>query len=191
MKKSTKKTIAALVIILIFGMSSIAFIVTSAFPGGEQEQFQPLTNFVVEGDIDPAYEATYVQNGFTWMKFYYEEADPIFLSFIDSLPATYVTGFGQQQLVVQKINSAYGNSSQYAAISSLQGLEEIENPDEVKLTESLCRLLVVTPSECGFLAIQNLPGQGSSQAANDTESNETEVGSAENQTVSNLTNASA
>src|SRR3989338_5629545 len=105
MKKSTKKILMALGIILIFGMSSIAFVATGLLGGTQNtNQFTPLESPVVEGELDPIYESTYVGNGFTWVKFYYTYATQEFLSFMDSFPQSFATPTGQFQIIVQKIN---------------------------------------------------------------------------------------
>lgn len=138
------------IIILIFGMSSIAFVATNLTGGHQQRQFQQLANSVVAGELDPIYESTYVQNGFTWLKFYYTSSGPMFLSFVDSLPSTYTTNSGQIQLIVQKLNYGYAGNQQYVIISSPQGVREIDAPDETKIVNALCELLTVTPAECIF-----------------------------------------
>lgn len=154
MKKSTKQLIIVLFIILMFGMSTIAFVVTGIVGNTQQQQqqFRPLESTVVEGDLDPVYESTYIQKGFTWLKFYYTEADAAFLSFIDSLPSAYTTNNGQTQLIVQKINSAYGSNSNYIIVSSQQGVEELTENDESEIVQALCRLLTVVPAECAFVS---------------------------------------
>jgi hypothetical protein len=151
MKKHTKQYLIVLFIILIFGMSTIAFVTTGFLGGTGGNQFKPLASPIVEGELDPIYENTYIQKGFTWLKFYYTDADPRFLAFIDSLPEAYATNTGQTQMIVQKINKDYAGKQQYVVVSSQQGVDEIENPDKMKIVNSLCALLTFIPAECGFV----------------------------------------
>jgi len=156
MKKSTKKLLMALGIILIFGMSSIAFVATGLLGGAQNtNKFTPLESPVVEGELAPIYESTYVGNGFTWIKFYHTNATQEFLSFMDSLPQSFTTTGGQFQIIVQKINSKYLNETNYMIITSNAGQESFSDVSEQKVFDSLCRLLTVTPIDC-TLANTNL-----------------------------------
>ncbi len=178
MKKSTQRYIMVFSIILIFGMSSIAFVATGLFGNSgdqQQQQFKPLPNPVVEGELEPVYENTYVQNGFTWLKFYYKEPKQEFLLFVDSLPQAYTTNTGQTQLIVQKINSEYAGNENYIIISSQQGVENIEELNESKIINSLCRLLTVVPAECGFFTgqINVTAGTATNQSNDENSGNKT------------------
>lgn len=70
MKKSTKKIVMSLFIILIFGLSSIAYVATSFFGPKENTQQNSVQSYFIDGNIDIQTENTYVQNGYTWIKFY-------------------------------------------------------------------------------------------------------------------------
>ncbi len=148
MKKSTKKIIISIVIILVLGMSSIAFVATGLLGNTQQQQqSQQLTSPIVKGEVDAATETAYIQNGFTWVKYYYTEKDPSFTFFIESLPQAYPTASGQPQIIVQELNEQYSNETNYVTITSLAGQESF-SADPTKIVSSLCNLLTITPFEC-------------------------------------------
>lgn len=144
MKNDTKKKLFAVFIAFIFLMSSIAF-VTTLFTGGgiaQQQEFKPLESFVVEGPLDQRTESTYVQGGFTSLKFYY--SNDALLGFVEQLPGITATNTGQQQMIVQKIPA----NETYMSIVSLTASEEIRNLTKPNIVETLCRVLTVKPLEC-------------------------------------------
>lgn len=158
MKKSTKKTMTALIIILIFGFSSIAFVASSVFygggnsgSGGQSQEFMPLDNFVIEGEIDSFTQDVYVQNGFTFLKVYHTGDEDI--SFVDSLPQLMTTPTGETQLIVQKIPSSVASAS-IINLQAFETLEEEEITQEAMFT-ALCKNLVFTPTDCLLLNITN------------------------------------
>lgn len=143
MKKSTKKTLMALGIIFIFGMSSIAF-VFSGFTQ-QQEQLKPLDSFVVDGEIDQPLESAYIQNGVTFLKFYYNgSVDSRIASFVDQAPELFTTSAGQLQLIVLKIESP----STYARILNVNGAVDLAEITVDGLYDSLCTALLAPPPEC-------------------------------------------
>ncbi len=143
MKKSAQKTLMALSIVFIFGLSSIAF-VFSGF-GGQQQEPKPLDSFVVNGEIDPRLEDAYIRGGFTFLKFYYDETtDHTIASFVNEAPGYFTTPSGQKQLIVVKINSAQN----YARIVNINGENDVFNLTDDKLFEALCNQLVAPPTEC-------------------------------------------
>ncbi len=155
MKKSTKKLMMALGIILIFGLSSISFVATSFFGGQQQQQqFQQLSSPIVDGEVDLLTENTYVENGFTWIKYYYTETDSEFMPFVESLPQAFPANPGQNQIIVQKINEKYLNETNYVVITSPAGQESF-SPDKNMTVNALCRLLTIAPLEC---ALRNFNG---------------------------------
>jgi hypothetical protein len=151
MKKSTKKFAISLFIILTFGLSSIAYVVTSFVNPSTQENpsAKQLSSYIVDNDVDPLTESTYVQNGFTWVKYYYENLDQKYLDFLQGLQETFSTPSGQKQIVIQKINSKYLNETSYVIITSPAGQESF-SPDRNSAVSSFCRLLTITPIECTF-----------------------------------------
>jgi hypothetical protein len=193
MKKSTKKTIMALSIVLIFGLSSIAFFFTGITGYGAQQQsqeFKPLTTNVVEGKLDPLYKETYVNNGYTWVEFYYGDKQNIFMSFMDSLPSSFTTPTGQPQIVVQKFNETYANESIYFIMTSNYGVEKFSGDEADKMFDVLCRLLTFTPIECSF---NNLTASGNAAEANSNTNITANVINSENEinnTINMTTNSS-
>jgi hypothetical protein len=184
MKKSTKKTIMALAIVLIFGLSSIAFFFTGLTGYGTQQTqaFKPLATNVVEGKLSEQYKQTYVQNGYTWIEFYYDPSESMYASIADQLPAAFTTPSGQPQIVVQKINESYANESMYFVVTSNNGIESLSGNETDKMLDVLCRLLSFPPIECG---LQNIMAP-----INETEIN-TEINSTleVNQTVNTTANS--
>lgn len=146
MRKSTQKTLMALSIIFIFGLSSAAFVI-SGFGGnfGDQDNIKPLDTFMVEGEIDPRLEDAYIRGGFTFLKFYYNEStDRNVISFIEEAPNFFTTPSGQKQLIVIKINSA----DNYAKIININGENNVNNLTIDGLFDALCGQLVAPPTEC-------------------------------------------
>ncbi len=151
MRKSTQKTLMALSIILIFALSSIAF-VFSGFQGSQttNTDLKPLENFVVDGEINQNLENTYVQNGFTFLKFYYNEStDSGIVNMISSVPESFTTPSGQQQVIVIKIIS----QETYAKILNINGENDIFNITTDKIFDALCSNLIVMPTECAINAL--------------------------------------
>ena len=105
MKKKTQNTIFAIVVIVIFVGSSVAFFATGTYGGGTQQgdDLEPLTSTVIEGEIDPRLETAYLQGGFTFLKYYSDER-PL-ETYVDSLPETTQLAQNQRQMFVQKLNS--------------------------------------------------------------------------------------
>ncbi|MFA4819513.1 MAG: hypothetical protein WC613_00980 [Candidatus Aenigmatarchaeota archaeon] len=155
MRKSTQKTLMALSIILIFALSSIAF-VFSGFQTNQNTntELKPLESFVVDGEINQNLENTYVQNGFTFLKFYYNEStDSDIVNMISSVPESFTTPTGQQQVIVIKIIS----QETYAKILNINGENLVYNITTDKIFDALCLNLMVMPTECTISAL-NLTG---------------------------------
>lgn len=155
MKKSTKKTIMALFIVIIFGMSSAAFVVSGL--GGtinQQTQAKPLEGYVVDGPINPQLENSYIQNGVTFLKLYHNELiDGRIVSFVDQAPETFTTYGGQVQLIVVKINS----TENYADILNINGENRIEILSQENIFNALCENLLAPPTECAIRSL-NITG---------------------------------
>ncbi len=147
MRKQTKQRIAALVIVVIFGMSSIAFVF--GFLGGtpQQDEIKPLEKFVFEGQVDPRVEDAYYRGGFTWMRFYYVDKNEVLYSSIDQFPDLFKAPNGQQQMIIQKLES----NESFVYVYSVNGQEELTAPTEDQIIESVCRVLVLPPPDCAFL----------------------------------------
>ncbi len=148
MRQPTKQKLIVVFIVLTFGMSTLAYIITS-FTGGvpAQTEFKPLENFVVDGAINDVTENAYVQAGFTSMRFYYN-TDAL-LSFIEQLPYMTRTNTDQQQLIVQKIPA----NETYVSIITANDAEEIRNVSRERIFTKLCEILTVTPLDCIALNI--------------------------------------
>ncbi len=149
MKRSTKKMIFVIFILITFIMSSIAFVVINLGGGlGNQQQaeIKPLETFIVEGDIDPRLEQAYLQGGFTFLKYYRSEKNEDVDRYLDTLPDLTITTSNQKQLFVQKINS----SDTKMIIRGPYGetLLTTGNITRNSIFETLCRTLLVTPIEC-------------------------------------------
>lgn len=150
MKKSTQKMLMALGIIVIFGLSSIAFVFSGFAPADQQNNLKPLDKFVVDGEIDPRLEDAYTRAGFTFLKLYYSnETARQIIAFAEQAPDSFTTPDGQRQLIVIKLQS----SLNYAKINNLNGERDIFNVTTDKITEELCTYLVVQPTECALAAL--------------------------------------
>ncbi len=157
MKKSTKKPLMALAIILIFGLSSIAFIATGIFGQQPQEQFKPLEGNVVDDPIDPATENTYIQGQFTFLRFRYKDKDAMY-SYVEQLPDIMATPGGEKQLVVNRLAA---NETQ-AEIINLNGNYEVTNITQQGLFDALCEHVLYTPTDC---LLANMTAQGNASSA--------------------------
>ena len=147
MKKQTKQRIAALFIVIIFGMSSVAFVFGFLSGTPQQDEIKPLENFIVEGQVDPRVEDAYYKGGFSWMKFYYTDKNNLLYQSVDQFPDIFKAPNGQKQLIIQKLES----NESYVYVYSVNGQEELTNLTEEKLIESVCRVVVLPPPDCLFL----------------------------------------
>ncbi len=145
MKKSTKKTLMALAIILIFGISTIAFVATGIFngAGNQQSQITPLEGYVIDGTINPNTEQAYIQGQFTFLRFYYKEKDALY-DYVSQLPDITALPNGQPQLMVNRLET----NETRAEIINLNGNVEIENLTDSGLFSALCQNLLFTPTDC-------------------------------------------
>ena len=161
MRKSTKKTIMALSIVLIFGLSSVAFVVTSlsGFSGTQQEEVKPLEKFVVDGELNPIIEYDYYQKGFTFLKFYYTDSQYI-SSYVDKLPELFTTNSDQIQLIVEKIPS----NETYIDIINFNNEDRIYNITDEKITDSLCNILISVPLSCLEFDVEDLLSNNSTNS---------------------------
>jgi len=140
----------AIAIVLIFGLSSIAYVITS-FTGQQPEiKAKILDNFVVDGELSPETEAQYYNLGYTFVKFYYIDLNDV-IPFVDQLPDLFKTTDDQIQLIVEKIQS----NETYIKIMSLNGEDTLYNITEEELQKSLCNILLSAPLEC-VIANMNL-----------------------------------
>jgi len=136
----------AFFIIIIFGMSSFAFVALyGTEPTEEQQQRTTLTDFVVEGDINQALEFEYIGNGYTFLRFYHIENDPL-IPVIEQIPDAYLTNLNQKQVFVLKIPA----NETHIKISNLNGEQEFFNVTNEGLFDIMCETLIVIPSECGL-----------------------------------------
>ena len=128
-------------IIFTFSFSSLAFFFTSSAP---VEESRPLENFVIDGELDAKTESVYVQNGFTSLKFFYNDTNLI--DYVNQLPELTMTNTNQVQLIVQKIP----DKETFVSINNYNNQEELRNITRSGIFSSLCRLLTITPVECGL-----------------------------------------
>lgn len=147
MNRSTKKKLMVLAIVLTFTLSSVAFVVTGITGSASNQQFEPLQGFVIDGDIDTSVESQYIQNGFTFLKYYYSSGVP---DYVNGLPDSFATNTGQVQLFVVKIKGG----EDFVTISSLNGVREIRNITQESIVSGLCDTLMVVPVECSLMLLQ-------------------------------------
>ena len=150
MKKSTQKTIMALSIVLLFGMSTIAYVVASiSNPVQQEDEFTLLEDFVIDYELDPRTEYEYLIRGYTILKFYYSNQSDTLFSYVDQLPSMLRTDNNIKQLIVEKLPA----NSTYAYTSGYFGEEEITNLTEDNIFDLLCRNLYDPPLECSLKQI--------------------------------------
>lgn len=160
MRKSTKKLLMALAIILIFGLSTIAFVATGLFGTPQQSQLQPLEGYVIDRPIDPQLEAVYVQNQFTFLRFYYREKDALY-NYVAQLPDLMPHPGGYVQLIVNRLEAGEPR----AEIVNLGGSTDVADLTEEGIFSALCGALIYTPTDCLLLNI-TAPQQNATTAAN-------------------------
>lgn len=147
MRREAKKRIMAFAIVLTFTLSSIAFVVTGLTGSAAEREFKPLQGYVFDGEIDPYTESVYVQNGFTFLKYYYVSQAP---DYLNDMPDSFSTSAGQVQMFVVRIKGA----EDYATVSNINGLKDIRNISLQNIAEELCDALVVLPPECSLILVE-------------------------------------
>src|SRR3989344_5289494 len=169
MKKDTKKRLGALIVILIFGMSSLAFIIIGIGGQGSgsntnnNEQLQDdLQDYIVEYELDSATRQQIISAGFTLVTYYYTEEKII----VDLYPKKYSLNTGQPQIIVEKIKSDKDSMT----ISSSQNTETIDNLTDENIFNVLCRTLSVTPLDC---VLAGGIGNNTEENSNTNNTNET------------------
>ena len=152
MKKRTKTAIAAIAMILIFGLSSITYIVFSLDfikpENNQQEQqqddftieeyvyYEPLTNFRKQ---------ELVSRGYTIATANYKTGccqDSIAL--IQQLPQTF-----QQQVVVELLQAEENSFTTSSLVGAFSG--DIESKEDI--TATVCKASLSPPPDCGIILI--------------------------------------
>ncbi len=142
----------ALFVLFIMAASSLAYVFSNF--SSPQTEVKPLVNFVVSGEIDPRTEDMYIQNGFTFLKFYYNnETDPALINYMNQIPATFTTATGQQQIILQKLEGLVT----YMQIKNMNIQTDFYNLTQDTVFLELCNNAVVLPTECALLSL-NLTG---------------------------------
>jgi len=145
MKKKNKQRITVIIILVLFGISPIAFIGTGIYGGGQQ-QVKLLESFVNNGKINDLTKGAYIQGGYTFLTYDPDTVGFDLEQYMDSLPSQTQTIDGQTQLVVEKTLG----SNERVTITNINVYEEIENVTREHVFESLCNSLLITPLECGL-----------------------------------------
>lgn len=142
MKKSTQQKLVVLFILLIFGMSTLAFVFLSIV-GQTTPQEESIESPVVERELSPYLESLYIQAGVTFLRYYYTEKDDIY-EYVGTLPGTLTAIDGSTQLVVERIQT----DNRRLEIQSLYDNEDIDTLATEEIFLALCRHLISTPPEC-------------------------------------------
>ena len=160
MKKVTKHRIMALVIVLIFGLSTVAFVVAGlrGTDTTNQNSVKSLNSTIVDGEINTNTENIYIQNQFTFLRLYYRERNALY-DYASGLPEVMTLPTGEIQLIV---NMLVSNETK-AEIVNLNGNFEIQSPTEQKIFDGLCQQLMFTPTDC---LVGNFTGKSNSTAIN-------------------------
>ena len=150
MRKSTKKTIMSLVIILLFAMSTIAYVLVYVSKSNQQEdEIQVLDSFVIDYELNYRTEVDYIMRGYTIFKFYYlDQTDPI-ISYVQQLPNIFKSSSNQPQIIVEKLPS----NDTYANIINYYINEDLANLTEDNIFDYLCDNVLSPPLECGLKQI--------------------------------------
>ncbi len=136
-----------LFIICIFTMSSIAYVMTGFSP--QQEGLKFPESFIIDYELNPFVENELLARGFTIFKINYTVMDPMLEGYIDNLPETYTTSYGNIQVIVQKLLS---NQTSLVVTGPYDEVI-VDNITRESILDSLCRTLFYTPPECGLLNI--------------------------------------
>ena len=168
MKKDTKKRLGAFLVILLFGMSSLAYVVVGIYGkssnsnSNNNDQLQKdLQDYIVEYEIDPAVRQQIISGGFTIVTYYYTEQKID----VESFPKKYALNTGQPQIFVEKIKS----NKDSLTIFSSQNTETLDNLTDENILNVLCRTLVVTPLDCVLTGeILNTTGNTTPNDTNET-----------------------
>lgn len=154
MKKSTKKTLMALGIIFVFGLSTIAFVFLGfgGSPSASNQQFKPLDSYIIDEPIGPNIENVYIQSQYTFLRFYYKDKDALY-EYAAQLPDIMALPNGQVQLIVNRLEA----NETKAEILNLGGNIEITDLTSNGIFDALCQNLLYTPTDCLLL---NITSQG-------------------------------
>ena len=131
-------------IIIIFSMSSVAYVITS-FTQPYQGNDDSIDSFVIDGELSPEQEQLALQNRFTIVKYYY--SSPELMSFIEKIPDNFKTNVNQVQAIVEKIPT---NGTSYVYIVGPFNDVEIEELTQDNIYNALCDTLASPPLECGL-----------------------------------------
>ena len=137
-------------ILLIFGMSTLAFVFLSIVGQTAIPQEETIESPVVEKELSPYLESLYIQGGVTFLKYYYTEKDEIY-GYVGTLPGTLTAIDGSTQIVVERIQ----DSSRRLTIQSLYDNQDIDILTTKEIFLALCNHLVSTPPECALNSISS------------------------------------
>ena len=130
-------------IIIIFSMSSVAFVITSFSQPPPADN--TIDTFVIEGELDPDLELMALQNRFTIIKYYYSSNE--LMSYIEQIPENFKTNTNQIQAIVEKIPT---NGTSYIYIIGPFNDIELEELTQNNIFNALCDTLASPPLECGL-----------------------------------------
>ena len=137
-------------ILLIFGMSTLAFVFLSIVGQTAIPQEETIESPVVEKELSPYLESLYIQGGVTFLKYYYTEKDEIY-GYVGTLPGTLTAIDGSTQIVVERIQ----DSSRRLTIQSLYDNQDMDTLTTKEIFLALCNHLVSTPPECALSSINS------------------------------------
>ena len=144
MKKSNKKIIWALFIIIVMFGSSLAYVALSVIPEQTTPQFTAPNELVIEGMLNETLKEVYIPRGYTLMEFhYYEGCCQEIQFYIDALPEML-----EKQLIVEKIKDGTGPA---IVAESIYGKDERNITAVDDVFESLCKVLTKPPPDCGIM----------------------------------------
>ncbi len=154
MKKKTKNLIATLLIVVLFGMSSISFIFLTSNTTQQvdnsqdtQQQLRPPVGGIIEGYLDSGEKIQYVNAGYTVMEFHFNntccrEIGPSIEALSD------VVG---SQLIIQKIE----DDEYFIKLESLSGTTEKAAPqNQIEILSEMCKIVLRAPIECGLIDLE-------------------------------------
>ncbi len=166
MKKSTKKVLASIIIIAIFGMSSIAYVTLGIF-GVQPQQTKLLKSNVIDEPVSQDTENFYIQNQYTFLNFYYTQPDALY-DYVSSLPDMMTLPTGEVQLFVVR---AQANETS-ALVANLKGGVDVTDLSQQGIFNALCENLMFTPTDCLLSGIQQpVVNNSSNQTDNSTQQN--------------------
>jgi hypothetical protein len=147
MKKQTKTIITTLVIVIIMGFSTIAFVVLERIPETGVQTIEKPTKFVYDGKLNESYREAYMKMGYSLLEFHRYQGCCQMLEFqIEALPE-YLDG-----LIIEKVdNESTRQTGPYVRAESILSETQTNSTNFTDIFNAICTTLPKPPIDCGLM----------------------------------------